>query len=439
MAVYPSRRGIFWLALCVPVALLFAVLIPAYAGLAVIPLLTVIALMLLDIRRIPAIGEFEIEIVEPPALAVGRSGTLSITIRPLSGKPATPIELAVGTNEMLSVVTDGPSFVDTAAEEGIDIAIRGERRGVGMIESVWLRWGSVIGLMMRQHRIDCGLEVSIFPQMKPVYQDELKAAVTSSALFGTKTVRMRGEGSEYSALREYVAGTDPRSIDWKRSARYRTLLAKEFEAERNQQVILAFDTGNLMCEPLDGLAKLDHAINAAALLTHACLRGGDRIGLIAFDSTVRVFSAAAAGMASYQAIAAHFARLNYSQEQTNFTLATRHLLDRLQRRSLIVMFTDFVDTVSAELMRDNLRRLARRHMVIFTSIRDPYLARLQETFPQNMDTIARIVIGGEISDDRRKLFLALEQAGIRCLQPKSGFIGPAIVNEYLDIKNRELI
>ena len=439
MSIYPSARGVIWLAICVPIAVLLGAFTPGYAVVGLVPMLTAAGLILLDMRRTPQIDDFEISIVEPHTLAVGSSGPLTIAITPLPGLASQPIELAPEIDDILRIADQGPFFIDPMGEDALEITLEGTRRGTGRIEAVWLRWTSPLGLATRQHKIDCALEVAVTPQVKFVYSDDLKVAVSSTTLIGFKAARARGEGSEFSALREYVYGADTRAIDWKRSARYRKVLAKEFEAERNQQIVLAFDTGNLMCEPFDGLTKLDHAINAAAILTHTCLRGGDRIGLMAFDSTVRTFTAAASGMASYPLIAAHFARLEYSHEQTNFTLATRHLLDRLHRRSLIVLFTDFVDTVSAELMRDNLRRLARHHMIIFTSIRDPYLARLQDTFPDTMDTVARIVIGGEISDDRRRLFRSLEQAGIRCLQPRSGFIGPAIINEYIDIKSRELI
>jgi len=96
-----------------------------------------------------------------------------------------------------------------------------------------------------------------------------------------------GDGSEFEALREYVPGLDHRAIDWKSSARHRKLLCQEFRAERNHQVVLAVDAGQLMSEPVGGVPKLDHAINAAILLGWFCLRTGDRVGLLGFDERVR--------------------------------------------------------------------------------------------------------------------------------------------------------
>ena len=87
---------------------------------------------------------------------------------------------------------------------------------------------------------------------------------SQEAIYGIKAQQQKGEGAEFEALREYVPGLDSRFIDWKHSARHRKLLCKEFRTERNHQVIMAFDTGYLMLEPVEGITRLDHAINAGA-------------------------------------------------------------------------------------------------------------------------------------------------------------------------------
>ena len=71
------------------------------------------------------------------------------------------------------------------------------------------------------------------------------------------------------SLREHSAGLDNRFIDWKRSAKNRKLLSKEFQIERNHQIMFAFDSGRLMLEPINGMARLDHVIKSGLLLAHA--------------------------------------------------------------------------------------------------------------------------------------------------------------------------
>src|SRR5262249_29258585 len=156
-------------------------------------------------------------------------------------------------------------------------------------------------------------------------------------LSGLKVERYLGDGSEFDALREHVPGMDRRAIDWKASARHRALLGREFRAERNHQLVLAIDTGHLMAEPLGGMPKLDHAVNAALLLAYFGLRTGDRVGLFGFDSEVRAFAAPAAGVRAFPRLQRASAALEYGTAETNFTLGLAELSSRLSRRSLVVL------------------------------------------------------------------------------------------------------
>ena len=143
-----------------------------------------------------------------------------------------------------------------------------------------------------------------------------------------------------------MAGLDHRSIDWKQSARHRSLLCKEFRTERNHQIILALDTGYLMSEPMGGVPKLDHAINAGLLLAFLSRKAGDQVGLFAFNSAVRHSSAAnPAALHDFAAPAAACPPIS--------TIGTRKPTSRSasptcwagsNRRALIVLMTDFVDT-----------------------------------------------------------------------------------------------
>src|SRR5262249_8703513 len=160
-------------------------------------------------------------------------------------------------------------------------------------------------------------------------------------------------------------------IDWKHSARHLKLLSKEFRTERNHQIMLAFDTGYLMCEPLEGIPRLDHAISAGLLLAWISLRQGDLVGTYGFDAAVRQYLQPMRGLASFARVQRATADLAYRHEETNFTLGLAELSQRLKRRALLVLFTDFVDTVTAELLVESLQRVSNRHVVVFVTLRDP--------------------------------------------------------------------
>jgi uncharacterized protein (DUF58 family) len=256
---------------------------------------------------------------------------------------------------------------------------------------------------------------------------------------GLRIERYRGEGSEFDSLKEYLPGDDHRAIDWKASARHLTLLARQHRAERDHQVILGVDTGRVMSETLGAITRLDHALNAALLLAYVCLASGDRVGLFTFDARPGASLAPVHGVGGMRPLVDAIARVGYSRDETNYTLGLTTLAQRLSRRSLVILLTDFVDTVTAELMIENVARLIERHVLVFVSIRDPRLVALAESRPASEEDLGRAVVAGNLLRDRELVHLRLRRFGVRALDVPPERIAPGLIDQYLDIKRRERI
>jgi uncharacterized protein (DUF58 family) len=254
-----------------------------------------------------------------------------------------------------------------------------------------------------------------------------------------KAQSQQGDGSDFESLRDYTPGLDPRSIDWKHTARHRSLICREFRAERNHQIILAYDTGHLMGEPLDGISKLDRAINAGLILTYISLRSGDRVGTFAFDSSVQQVVTPLGGVKNFTALQQASAQLVPNHDETNFALGLANLLGRLNRRSLVILLTEFVDTVTAELMLENVGRLAGRHLVVFVTFQDPDLKATVDTSPNSVEEISKSVIADDLIRERQIVFERLRRLGVHCLEAPAQSIGPELLNRYILIKRKELI
>lgn len=331
--------------------------------------------------------------------------------------------------------------VDWAAtgEGTVEWPLKARRRGEGRLERVWLRWTGPLGLVAMHGRFDLGRPIGITPDIASVRSMAMKFN-QQDAFFGQKPMRQQGEGSEFRALRDYVPGLDHRAIDWKQSAKHRQLMCKEFLTERNQQVIFAFDCGHLMSEPLDGVLRLDHAINAALLMAYMSLRSGDRVGVFGFDGRVRRFARPIGGVANFALVQREMARLEYRhEEESNYTLGLMDLMGRLDRRSLIVVMTDFVDTVTAELMIGNLQRLSARHLVLFVTLRDRQLHELAAAAPGDFRGLACSVFAQDFVGEREVVLQRLQRLGVLCLEAEPGRLGVELINRYLDIKRRELL
>jgi uncharacterized protein (DUF58 family) len=323
-------------------------------------------------------------------------------------------------------------------EARIALPIAPRRRGRITVDQIWFRWRGPLSLVEFIRRIPVNHTVDVVPNVRGVHGTALQFFV-QEAIYGIKAQVQRGEGTEFEALREYSPGQDSRFIDWKHSARHRKLVCKEFRTERNHQVVMAFDTGHLMLDPVDGITRLDHAINAALVLAWVSLQGGDLVGTYGFDARLRQYMAPVRGVSSFARLQRATAELDYHHQETNFTLGLAELNARLKRRALVILFTDFVDTITAELLIESMQRVANRHLLVFVTQRGSILQRAVETSPERFADVAEAVIAHDFLRERSIVFERLERLGIHCLDVPSNGLPVALINRYLMIKQRGLI
>lgn len=405
--------------------------------LAVAAALLALVLIAADLLRAMRRRQIHVTTSAPARLPVATLGHVDVTLERAS--PGRRLDVA------LLLEQEGPAAPTimvtgqtTSGRLSCQLPLRGERRGRVELRALWMRWRGPLGLIERRWRLPLDRVVEIVPLVRGV-QDAALTINMEDARYGIKAMLRRGEGSEFETLREHVPGLDNRAIDWKRSARHNKLLSKVFRTERNHQIVLAFDTGHLMLEPIDGKTRLDHAIEAGLLLGWVSLKTGDLVGSFSFDATLGHFIAPCAGIASLARIQQEATRLAYSTEETNFTLALADLNQRLKRRALVVLFTEFVDTVTAELLLDSIQRVANRHVIVFVTMRDPSMAELLDASPDNVRSAARSVIAHDMTRERAIVFERLTRMGIHVVDVPAGQIATRVVNAYFEIKKRNLL
>lgn len=327
---------------------------------------------------------------------------------------------------------------DTQGTARATIPCHAVRRGSWRCEELWLMWVSRWGFFEYVPKLTLGAELRVVPNIRLIESGQITSSV-NSALFGVKENRAIGEGSEFHQLQDFVQGMDVKSIDWKRSARKRSLVAKELRAERNHHVIIALDNGYLMREEIDGMPRIDHAITAALATAWAAAIGGDLVGFYSYDVRPRIFAAPTAGRKAFARLRSRTAELSYVSRETNHTLAMTELNARTPKRSLIIIFTDFVDTTSAELLIENIGILARRHLVIFVTLRDPELQEMVARAPESMDGVATLVAANQSIDERRIVMERLTRMGVTVIDTEPGKVTAQLISHYLEIKAKELI
>ncbi|MFO0751178.1 MAG: DUF58 domain-containing protein [Myxococcota bacterium] len=439
--MHPSRRTLAIVAVGTLLAVVPVLVDPSLWMLWVVAWALLFAALVVDLIGLARPADVAHRVVMPDTLYMGEATPMNLHLRwgPTSGRRRA-VRAVVKLDLSPSLYAVEPQAMAIGQGDGkVEVPLRPRRRGTAQVESAWLRWSGPLGLLERTTEIELAEDIDAVPNLRAVRQLAARFASQNELHQGLRIERYLGDGSEFDSLREFMPGFDRRSIDWKASARHTKLLSRHFRAERNRQIVLAVDTGHLMAEPLDGLPRLDHAIHAALLLAFFSARAGDRIGLYAFDERPGVFAAPRGGAGAFRSMLAVSGGLAYSDAETNFTLGLTDLMQRLTRRSLVVVLTDFTDSVTAELMVDNLTRLAARHLVVFVSLRDPLLARTAAVEPLDLVSLQRAVVADTLVRERETVVARLRRRGILCIDAAPGEVGMQLLDRYLEIKRREMI
>jgi uncharacterized protein (DUF58 family) len=310
------------------------------------------------------------------------------------------------------------------------------KRGRFVWRPLFLRYRSPFGLWQRQKRIEMATEVRVYPSLASLYRYHLLARTNRLETLGIRRVRQRGSAWEFESLRDYALGDDTRLIDWKASARRRRLIVRNQEAERNQTVLLLIDCGRLMNAEVDGVAKLDHAVNTALVLSHVALARGDRVGLCAFSNRVHTWVAPRPHRAQMRLLTEALYDLQGNFSETDHGRCLRQLALRHRKRALLIVLTDFVDADTASDMIAHLHRAARRHLVLFAALKDPFLDRAARSHPATILEGFRKTAAMELLHERREVLERLRQFGAHVLDVEPGGITPPVISRYLEITLR---
>lgn len=432
--IYPTRRAIYLLLLGAPLALALGlvrpelwVIAPAWIGLLLFGLL-VDAMLGANPRRLA------LDATVPHQVGVGDPFDLRLVAK----GPAVPrrAEIALALDERLAPggrlagemrrASDAEALVRT-------LPLAASRRGQALVEALWVRWAGPLGLVWKQRRFALDRAISVVPSLRSVTEEGSRLFQRNS-WFGLRQQQLRGEGSEYESLAEYQPGMDRRAIDWNASARHIKLLAKEYRVERDNRVVLAIDAGRTMAEPVGGMPRVDRAVSAALLLAYAGLKLGDRISFFSFAAKPQALTPAYMHVQDFPALQRAASLIDYAPVESNFTLALSTLSAELNRRSLIILFTEFTDATSADLMIRAAGRLVKKHRLLFVVIRDDEVEEVERRRPESASDITRANVAAAMLRDRQLVIARLQRLGADVIEVPADAMGAAVVEAYLGIK-----
>jgi uncharacterized protein (DUF58 family) len=279
--------------------------------------------------------------------------------------------------------------------------------------------------------------VKVYPNFSEVAKYALLATDNQLSLLGIRQRQRRGQGLEFHQLREYREGDSMRQIDWKATSRYRKLISREYQDERDQQIVFLIDCGRRMRAEDNGVNHFDQCLNAMLLLSYVGLRQGDAVSFLAFGGQYRRFSPHK-GINHINTILNQTYDLQTTLEASDYTAAAKELLTFQRKRSLVVILTNARDEDQDNLLKAT-QLLRARHLVLVANLREAVLSQAVNEPVDSFDQAIRYASVVDYLSERRQNHKVLSNRGAIALDVTAAELPIAIVNRYLEIKQGNLL
>lgn len=352
--------------------------------------------------------------------------------------------LRVNVHEVLALELEGEGYSEVlllGAGERIEREVEfvGLRRGEHRLLPVGVRVSHPLGLLSYQHTRDLDQSAVVIPGRPAGETEWLLSQAAAIEELGRKRIRRKGAEQDFESLREYVVGDPLRRLDWKASARRHKPMVRQYQSERNAEVIIAVDCGRLMGSLIDGIPKLDLALTPILDLAAVALNRGERVGFLAFDSQARAFIPPRNGLGHLNQILRTAAALPTAHDPTSYLRAVSYLEARHRKRCLLLVFTDFTDELSAQDMYSSLVALTRRHVLIFIAVGDPQLQVIFDSESTETRALYQKAVAGQLLGERKRVLARLERLGIYTVDAEPMRLTAPLIRRYLEVRLRGVV
>lgn len=250
---------------------------------------------------------------------------------------------------------------------------------------------------------------------------------------GLAAIHQRGQGTEFDSLRDFVDGDDVRSIDWRATARRRSVVVRTWRPERDRHVLIVVDTSRTSAGRLGEATRLDAAFDAALLLTALAGQAGDRVDLVCVDRIPHVSVLGSTRTKVLHDMVAATASVDPALVETDWELAASTITERTRRGSLVVLITPVEEPVIHGGLLPVAARLARDHPLVVASVSDPALDELASG-RGDLDSVYTAAAAEQARTERDAVSHALERVGAHVVDAPPERAPQALADTYLALK-----
>jgi len=321
-------------------------------------------------------------------------------------------------------------------EKSKSYSVSPTRRGDYEFGNLSIRIKGPLGIAVRQFTLHAKSSITVYPNIVNLSIYDLAVKKGRILETGIRPLRMYGQGSDFESLRSYTPDDEYRHINWKATARRGEPIVQQYQAEKNQNVMIFLDTGRLMTAQIGKISKLDYALNAALLIGYVASQHGDNIGLILFADDVQLFVPPKRGKTQIREILQHLYSVSPSLVEPDFARAFRFFSTKVHKRSLLLIFTDLVESEMARPLTAYLARFSRQHLGLVAMIRDMDMVGIAESFPMNLDQVYQKAVASTLLMQRERVTRTLERHGTLIVDVPPAALTGSLVERYLEVKLR---
>ncbi len=297
---------------------------------------------------------------------------------------------------------------------------------------------TVVGLLSRRYTCGEPVSVKVYPSYLMLKKYQLLSTQHLTEI-GMKRIRRVGNNTDFEHIKDYVKGDDYRTINWKASARRHQLMVNVYQEERSQQVYSAIDKGRTMQQVFKGMTLLDYAINASLMLTHVSVSKQDNAGLISFAEKFDTFIPASRQPAQMRVIMDSLYNQQTTFGESDYSMLCHQLGQLLNRRSFIMLYTNFTGIDALNRQLPYLRELNRRHRLLVIFFEDVELAEYAASPSASTLEYYQHVVAEKFLFEKRLIANILSRQGIHSLLTTPEKLTVDAVNKYLEMKARNLL
>ncbi|MEO6944571.1 MAG: DUF58 domain-containing protein [Lacisediminihabitans sp.] len=358
--------------------------------------------------------------------------------------PATLYLANTGRRRVVGVVRDGwqpsagaqPTRTRLALPVGERRAIRTTltpfRRGERRVAQITIRSYGPLGLAARQATVQAPGAIRVLPPFNSRKHLPSRLARLRE-LDGRASVQIRGQGTEFDSLREYVRGDDVRSIDWRATARRSGLVVRTWRPERDRRVVIVIDSGRTSAARISDEPRLDTAFEASLLLAALASRAGDRVDLVVYDRRMRGRVQGASGAELLSRMVNTMAPIDPELIEMDWSIVPELVRSITSQRALVVLMTSIDTPGASHGLLAVLPQLTRRHTVVVSSVTDPTV--LEATRDRvDRDSVYRAASAERAMLDTARVSAAIHQLGADVVTGAPEALPPALADRYIALK-----